>query len=77
MSIPVRLFYLNFNKNGQKRRGSGERNFCPPAEARGEGEAEHTIWLREQDSFRTFDWEKAIPDPVIVINQARQLLVLV
>jgi hypothetical protein len=32
--------------------------------------------LAWRDSFRTFAWEKAFPDPVIAINQTRQLLAL-
>ncbi len=29
------------------------------------------------DAFQTFDWEKALPDPVVAIKQIGQLLALV
>lgn len=33
--------------------------------------------LAWRDGFRTFDWKKIFPDPVMVIGQIRQLLALV
>jgi len=38
--------------------------------------AHHPTVLAWQDSFRIFEWEKAFPDPVIVISQTRQLIAL-
>lgn len=32
--------------------------------------------LAWQDSFRTFAWEKAFPDPAMVISQTKQLIAL-
>lgn len=32
--------------------------------------------LAWRDSFRTFEWEKAFPDPVIVVEQTKRLLAL-
>jgi len=34
-------------------------------------------WLAWQDSFRTYDWTKALPVPELVINQINQLLSVV
>jgi len=50
-----------------------------PAEARSAEatNSQHTIWLAWRDSFRTMDWEKILPDPVVVINQTKLLLSLV
>jgi hypothetical protein len=33
-------------------------------------------WLAWRDSFRTFDWSKALPVPELVLSQVKQLLVL-
>jgi hypothetical protein len=38
---------------------------------------QHPIWLAWQDSFRTFEWLGELADPVTIIKQTRQLLVLV
>lgn len=38
--------------------------------------ASNPSWLAWQDSFRTFEWEKAMPDPGIVLSQTRELLAL-
>ena len=36
-----------------------------------------TLMLAWQDSFRTYDWGKALPVPALVLSQVRQLLALV
>jgi hypothetical protein len=33
--------------------------------------------LAWQDSFRTFNWSKALPIPELILGQARQLLALI
>lgn len=35
------------------------------------------ILLAWRDSFRTFQWERAFPDPLVSIREIRKLLVLV
>jgi len=32
--------------------------------------------LTWRDSFRTFDWEKAFPDPVVILAQIKKLITL-
>lgn len=33
-------------------------------------------WLAWRDAFRTFEWERAFPDPVVSLTQVRELLAL-